>query len=208
MFDVEPTREAQRPIAERPTFEGLRVRPVSRAEYDRMVEAGFFADEHVELIRGVIVEMSPQGSPHGVVVTRLTMLLVPALAGRALVRVQLPLAVSHDSEPEPDLAVVAPWPEEGPEEHPRTALLVIEVAQSSLREDRLLKAALYAAAGVPEFWIVNIPARTVEVHTDPDAPGGRYRTLRTAAEDQVLRPAAFPDLAVVLADILPRIAHR
>lgn len=176
-----------------------RLRTFQRAEYDALVELGFFQDEHIELLDGLIVHMSSKTTLHYGVIQKLTMLLAAAVAGEADVRVQSPLAVSDDSEPEPDLAVVHPDAGVLPE-HPQTAYLVIEVAGDSLRTDRLVKTRLYAAA-VPEYWIVNLGARTVEVYTEPGAEGyGRLATLRPA-DTAVL--TAFPTVTLRVSDFLP-----
>jgi Uma2 family endonuclease len=163
-----------------------------------MVEEGFFGDERVELVDGVIVEMSPQGTRHVGTIQRLTNKLVALLLGRAEIRVQSPLAVSDHSLPEPDLAVVAPGDTD--QAHPTTAFLVIEVAESSLNKDRLLKANLYAGASVPEYWIVDLTAATIEVHSDP--VGGRYTRVTPSRVGGTLRLRAFPDAELRVADIL------
>lgn len=137
--------------------------------YDRMVASGALEGEPVELLEGLLVEvMSPQSPSHAAVIERLTRYLGGA---RARVRVQLPLAVPPDSEPEPDLALVAEEPPPG--SHPRTALLVVEVSFSSPLVDRGVKAGLYARAGVPVYWLVDVLGRTVEVRGDPGADGYR-----------------------------------
>jgi hypothetical protein len=111
-----------------------RRRPFRREEYERMIAAGFFRDERVELIRGFIARMSPQNAPHADVVQALTQLLLPPLVGRANVRVRLPFAAGDDSLPEPDLALVAP--DRNNDAHPDQAFLIVEVADSSLKLDR------------------------------------------------------------------------
>lgn len=175
-------------------------RPLKRSEYDRMVELGLFQDERVELLRGVLVKMSPQYAPHASTVQKLNRLLMKQLQESFDLRIQAPLALSDDSEPEPDIAVVPLGDYEI--EHPRTALLVIEVSDSSLRQDRR-KAAVYASAGIGEYWIVNLGARAVEIYSSPD--GDRYAEVRTLREGDVLRPAALPDLAIEVAEILPKV---
>jgi Uma2 family endonuclease len=177
-----------------------RLRPLRRNEYDRLVEDGLFADERIELLEGVLVEMTPSGATHADVVGRLTMILAPALVGRAMVRVQSPLAISDESEPEPDLAVVAVADYQ--RAHPRQALLVVEVAEASLRKDLGVKATVYARAGVEEYWVVDLLARTFHRHTDPTPDG--YTKVTTVGPGDILRPGAFPDLAVVVDDVLPR----
>jgi Uma2 family endonuclease len=180
------------------SIESDRFRPLKRSEYDQMIGLGLFQNERVELIRGVLVKMSPQYAPHASTVQKLNELLLPRLLGRLSVRVQLPLALSEDSEPEPDLAVVPLG--HYATAHPSTALWIIEVSESSLKTDRL-KAALYATAGIAEYWLVNLDARVVEVYSSP--VGGRYSDVRTLRAGDTLRPAALPDLAITVAEILP-----
>jgi Uma2 family endonuclease len=182
------------------SIEPEQVRSFKRSEYDRMVELGLFEDERVELLRGVLVKMSPQLAAHASTVSKLNQLLMTQLQSRFGLRIQSPLAVSDDSEPEPDVAVVALGDYDT--EHSRTALLVIEVSDTSLRKDRA-KASVYASAGVGEYWIVNIGARTVEVHSSVD--GDRYAEVRTLRSGDTLRPAALADVALVVTEILPKI---
>jgi Uma2 family endonuclease len=174
-----------------------RQRPLRREEYERMVAAGFFRDERVELIRGVVVEMSPQNTPHANVIEALTQLLLPPLVGRANVRVQLPFAAGNDSLPEPDLAVVAPDRNKGA--HPDRAFLIIEVADASLKLDRQEKAELYARAGVPEYWVVNVAGRIIERHSEPtDSTYARVTPFRSG---ETVSPLAFTDVAVRVDDV-------
>lgn len=173
-------------------------RPLSRREYDLLVELGAFADERAELLHGVVVSMTPSKSPHASAIQELSGLLFAALGSRAKVRVQLPLALTDDSEPEPDIAVVPPASYR--DAHPTTALLVIEVADSSLRKDRHIKAPLYASAGVPEYWLVNLADAVVEVHTAP--LDGAYTQVTCHARTETLRLQAFPDVELRVADFL------
>lgn len=175
------------------------LRALKRSEYDRMVELGLFQDERVELLRGALVKMSPQLAPHASTTRKLTELLMLQVQGRFTLSVQSPLALSDDSEPEPAVAVVPLGDYDS--RHPDTALLVIEVSDTTLRKDRG-KAALYASAKIGEYWIVNLGARTVEVHTSPD--GERYAEIRTLRDGDVLRPVMFAGVAIAVADILPR----
>jgi Uma2 family endonuclease len=148
--------------------------PIHRLEletYNRMVASGALEGEPVELLEGLLVEMSPQEVEHALIVEGLTRHFSRA---EARLRVQLPLEVPPDSVPEPDLALVAE--KSTPRHHPRTALLAVEVAVSSRKVDRGVKAVLYARAGVPQYWVVNVPDRCVEVRTDP-APDG-YRSCK------------------------------
>jgi Uma2 family endonuclease len=169
-----------------------RQRPLRGEEYERMVAAGFFRDERVELIQGVVVEMSPQNAPHSYVIQLLNRLLMPRLVGRADVRVQLPFIAGADSVPEPDLAVVALG--DYMDAHPSHALLIIEVADSSLKFDRQEKAELYAKVGIPEYWIVNVASRSIERHSEPTAE--TYARVTPFRSGDSLAPLAFPDVAL------------
>lgn len=175
-----------------------KLRPLRRAEYERLVELGLLCDERVELIHGALVEMSPQGARHAEVIRRLTRTLVRGVGDGAIVQVQAPLAASEESEPEPDVAVLAPG--DYSRSHPRTALLVIEVAESSARKDRVVKADLYAAAGIPEYWLVDLEGEAVEVRSEPVQ--GRYTRLSTHTAG-TLHPEQLPDVAVAVRDLLP-----
>lgn len=181
------------------SFEPELIRPLKRSEYDRLIGLGMFDDERIELIQGVLVKMSPQEAPHASTVQRLNELLMERRQGRFTLRIQLPLALSDVTEPEPDVAVVPLGEYET--EHPHTALLIIEVADSTLKKDRR-KAAVYASAGIAEYWIVNLGARTVEVYASPE--GDRYAESRTARTGETLRPLALPDVAIAVAEILPK----
>lgn len=177
-----------------------RQRRIAVGEYHRMIEAGILGeDEHVELITGTLVAMTPQGSRHAVVIQRLTAALVRAVGDDLAVRPQLPLTLSEDSEPEPDLAVVrtSDAPLEGP--HPRGALLVIEVAGDSLRFDRQSKRVLYAGAGIPEYWIVNLAEAAIEAHSDPDPVTGLYRSSAVVRAGETVVSRTLPDLAIDVA---------
>jgi Uma2 family endonuclease len=175
-----------------------RPRRLTRAQYDAIVAAGLFNDQRVELLEGVIVSMSPNDPAHASPVQLLTQVLVPPLAGRAAVRVQLPIVAADESEPEPDVAVV-PLADYA-REHPASALLIIEVADSSIRKDRLVKAPLYAKSGFREYWLINVRTRTVDVHRGPSLDGWASVTRHSVGE--TLHPEAFPDLAVQIGEIL------
>lgn len=150
--------------------------PVHRLDvdtYNRIVESGALEGQRVELLDGVLVEMSPQSPAHSTVVTR--MMRHFAAEPRWWMQVQAPLEVRPDSEPEPDIAMYADPPPAG--QHHRTALLVIEVAVSSQMIDRNVKATKYANAGIPTYWLVDVPARTVEVRTEPGLDGYKRCTV-------------------------------
>ena len=181
-----------------PAVEGDRIRRMRRDEYDRLVDAGVYERERVELIRGVIVRMSPQGAPHAGPIQVLTKILVLALGDRADVRVQLPIRAPDESEPEPDIAVVAIG--EPHKTHPSAAHLIIEVARTSQDYDRGTKGPLYAEMGVVEYWIVDVEARAIEVHREP--VGDRYARVETLREGASITLVAFPDVTVPVTRVL------
>lgn len=172
-------------------------RRLSRAEYDRMAELGFFRAERVELIRGTVVRMAPIGPNHSDPVDVLNVLFVRAIGERARVRIQSPFLAADDSEPEPDVALV-PYRRYA-DEHPRDAFLIVEVADSSLLYDRNTKAPLYAESGVDEYWIVDVAARAVEVHDQPR--DGVYSRVQRYGTEADVRPAAFPDIVLRVGDL-------
>jgi Uma2 family endonuclease len=177
-----------------------RFRPLHRTEYDRMVEMGLFGeDERIELLEGVLVAMSPQKSRPAEAIHRLNERLVPGLAGRARVRIQSPLALSELSEPEPDLAVVPLG--DYAHAHPTRALLVIEVADASLSKDKKVKAGIYARAGVPEYWLINLVDDVVLVHRRPAK--GRYSRVQVLRKNGLLRPMTITGVAMRVADVIP-----
>jgi Uma2 family endonuclease len=179
-----------------------RQRRITVDEYHRMIEAGTLGeDDHVELIAGAVVAMTPQGPAHALVIQNLNRLVAQGLAADLALRPQLPLTLPEDSEPEPDLAVVRLEDARSRGNHPRTALLVVEVAGDSLRLDRQTKAALYARAGIPEYWIVNLAETTVEVHRDPDSETGAYRAKAVVSSESTLAATSVPGLRVNVADL-------
>ena len=163
-----------------------------------MVELGLFDGEKVELLRGLIVRMSPQKSRHAGAVQFLTHFFVQALvpSGRASVRVQLPLAMGADSEPEPDVALVAMGGYR--DHHPDGAFLVIVVAETSLAADRE-KAEIYSAGGIAEYWIVDTAHDLVEVRSD--IVGGVYTRVTPYRRGQTLAPASSSDLCLAVSDL-------
>jgi Uma2 family endonuclease len=174
----------------------------SAADYEAMVAAGILKDgDRVELLEGEVVDMAPIGPPHAACVRRLTRLFVTRL-GDVDVSVQNPLRLSDLSEPEPDVTLLAPRPGDYEEGHPRPedVLLLVAVADSALLRDRERKLPLYAQAGIPEVWIVDLTGRAVECHRDP-GPDGYARTDRLAPGQHVA-PAAFPGVAFAVAEIL------
>jgi len=181
----------------------------NREEYLKMGDAGVFAPgERVELIEGEIITMTPQKSPHSAAV-RLVQEALRGLFGAGFdVRPQLPLALGPDSEPEPDCAVVRGSVRDYVESQPTTAVLAVEVADSTLDFDRGPKGTLYAKGGIPEYWIVNLIDRVLEVYRDPGplAPGSSefaYRSVQRLGPSDSVAPLGGRGGAVRVADLLP-----
>lgn len=177
-------------------------RRFTRKEYYRMAEVGILGRrDRVELIKGEIIQMSPIGNRHGAFVDNLNRLLARRLPDEAIVRVQGTLALSDDTEPQPDLTVLKrraiPYKER--EAWAEDALLVIEVAETSLPYDRSTKMRLYAEAGIPEYWVVDCTAETVEVYRGPGPEG--YRDVSLVVGVATLALQAFPDVSVRTPDI-------
>jgi len=174
----------------------------TREEYHRMGEVGILKpSDRVELIEGEIVQMSPIGRRHYAFTDNLTRLLILRLGDRAVVAVPGPIVLADDTEPEPDVAVYRrrAVPYKDADRHADDALLLIEVAETSLAYDRSTKLRLYAAAGVAEYWVVSCGGETVEVHRNPE--GGRYRDVRLVAGTASVTLQAFPDIVLPLTEI-------
>ncbi len=176
----------------------------TREEYYRMGEAGLFDDKRVELLDGEIITMAPQNPPHAGITSRIAAVLIRLLSSTVTIRVQVPIVLNDWSEPEPDIVVCLPDLDDYEREHPRAdqVLLVIEVAEASLFYDRSRKVAAYAGSGIPDYWIVNLIDRRIEMLSDPDSGALRYRTEKHAvAGDSLQLPGG---VLLVAADILPR----
>ena len=170
-------------------------------EFARMGEAGIFtADDRVELLDGEVYEMTPIGPPHAWIVDRLTELLVTRLAGRAHVRIRSPIRLDPHTEPQPDVAVAQrsdSYADRHPE--PGDVLLVVEVADSSLRYDRAQKVPRYGKAGIPETWLVDIEAGTIGVYTGPGPDGYARQDVRQRGSN--VAAASVPDLVIPVDDV-------
>ena len=174
----------------------------ARADFERLVSAGVFGpSDRVELLEGEIIEMTPEKSRHATAVDLSLEALRRAFSGAYSIRVQHPLAVSETSEPEPDLAVVRGSIRDYVDQHPTSAVLVVEVSDTSLDYDRTRKARVYAQAGIAEYWIVNIVAGVLEVHRDPGDSG--YRSVSTLQAGETASPVAGDGMPVRVADLLP-----
>ncbi len=178
-------------------------RRFTTADYHRMVEAGVLSeDDRVELIDGEILEMSPIGSQQAACVDRLNRLFSRRVGDAAIVRVQSPVHLDERSEPQPDLALLRPRADFYAAGHPtpQEVWLVVEVADTSAEFERQVKAALYARAGIPELWLVDLTQRRITVYQDA-APTG-YVTVRVLRPGDTLHLAGVPALGLPVADVL------
>lgn len=184
----------------------IRTRRWTRQEYGRLIDLGILAeDDPIELIEGRMIVAEPQNDPHARAIE---------LAGDALratfgpgwrVRIQLPLGLDPNSEPEPDVAVIQGSARDALGDHPSMAALVVEVADSSVRLDRGPKARIYARAQIPEYWIVNVADRVVEVYREPTTSRRRsvYRAVQIFRPGETIAPLAAPAARITVDDLLP-----
>ena len=172
-------------------------------EYYRMTEVGLLSsDERVELVDGILYRMSPEGTRHAVAIDVVAEQLRLPLQSRHHVRSQHPMAVSDDTEPQPDIAVVeASDPRAYLAGHPATALLVVEVAESSLAKDVSLKPRTYARAGVPEYWVLSLVDNTLVVFRDPFESW--YRARLTLRRGDRIRLVAVADVEIEVSALFP-----
>ena len=171
-------------------------------EYMKMIDAGILdRADHVELIEGDILQMAPIGPSHASCVAMLTRQLVVGVGDRGLVVPQMTLPLGPRSAPEPDLTVLRPrqMPYREAWATPADVLLLIEVFDASLRRDLVLKAPLYARAGIPEVWVVDVPRQCVLVHRDPREE--RFTSVREVGRGGVVIPGVFPDVHVTVEEI-------
>ena len=174
----------------------------TRAEYDQVIAAGGFDPEaRLELIDGEIIDMPPQRSRHATAIQLAEQVFRAVFPPGYSVRTQLPLALDDISEPEPDLAVVRGKPRDYCNAHPTTALLILEVAESSLDFDRGRKLRLYARNGILDYWILDLTSEAIEVYRQPT--GDRYTDTAILTRGQRLAPLAAPDAAIAVIDLLP-----
>lgn len=183
----------------------LPLRKFTVDQYYRMAEAGILTeDDRVELIDGGVVEMPPIGPRHAAYTDRVSNLFFSLVQGRAIVRVQSPLALSDLSEPVPDVLLLQPRADFYVSAHPfsEDVLLLIEVSDTSSRYDREVKLPLYATAGVAEVWVVDVDRLVLEVYTRPAA--GHYQHRHEVTEGVAVAPSALPGTTVSYAQLFGR----
>jgi len=172
-------------------------------EYYRMAEAGVLTpNDHVELIEGEIIEMSPIGGPHAACVRKLGALLARLLADSAILSIQNPVAINGYSEPQPDVAILRARDDfYSTHPTPDDVLVIIEVADTSVEYDRNVKMPLYARAGIPEAWLVNLPKGVVEIYTQPAE--GLYQKSQIFKRGQATVSQTLARLTLNVDNILP-----
>jgi len=183
------------------------------AEYHRLAELGFLnEDDRVELIKGEIIQMAAKGTSHSVCETRLERELFKLVGESATLRGQQPIVIPPDSEPEPDRAIVRNRSDDYLSAHPspEDVLLLIEIADSTLKDDQEVKLPLYAEAGISNYWIFNLVENRLETYSEPyqDLQGkfGYRRKLIFLPNESVNIPY-FPDLILDLSKVFPTRVH-
>lgn len=174
----------------------------TREEYERLVESGGMEDWKVELVDGALYDMTAQSSHHASALRKVHREIQGCLPKGLDVRQQMPLALSHDSEPEPDVAVVPADPNDYGNAHPASAALIVEVAHTSLHYDREIKGTLYARAGVPEYWILSLVSRQLEVYREPTADRYSSRTVLTVSDE--VSPLFAPGASIPVRRLFPK----
>ncbi|MBD2464383.1 Uma2 family endonuclease [Oscillatoria sp. FACHB-1407] len=168
-------------------------------DYHRMIEAGILSDRQVELLNGVIVDMSPEGIDHADLSDEAAQYLRGLLGNRAKVREAKPITLTNRSEPEPDLCICQNIRYSSHHPYPEDIFWVIEYSDSSLKKDLEVKSTIYAVADIPEYWVVNLKTRELIVFRDPQPEG--YTTQMTYTSETI-SPLAFPDVAIAVNRLL------
>jgi len=186
-----------------------RTRRFTRAEYERLIDLGVFQPgEDIELIGGELMVAEPQGAPHYTAIRKTAKALEAAFGPGWEVRTEGPIGLDDESEPEPDVAVVPGAPDDYARAHPSRPALTVEVAESSLALDRQRKGSLYARAGLPDYWVLNLVDRVLEVYREPApdsaAPfGWRYGRSEVFEASARVAPLAAPGSSIPVSQLLP-----
>lgn len=213
MQTLERPQTAPQPGAFSPQEEEPRAHALTRHEYQLLTEAGAFEGRRVELIEGVIYDkMAAMLGSHAMAVSKTSLAFFTAFGGQVAIRVQLPIRLNDNSEPEPDLALARGADDDYPNHPtPTDLLLALEVSDATLSFDRRAKASAYARAGIAEYWIVNIPERQLEVHRGPQRDsampfGWGYSTRLIVPEDGRVATLWQPEVEFAADNLLPRAA--
>ena len=181
----------------------------TRVEYEKLVDLGLFEPgEPIELIGGELMVAEPQAATRYTAIWKTAKALEAAFGRGFMVRTQAPIGLDEESEPEPDVAVVPGVPEDYRSRHPSHPVLTVEVAESSLAADRERKGGIYARAGLPDYWVVNLVNRVLEVYREPAADpaatfGWRYARREVFDATAHVRPLAAPGARIRVGDLLP-----
>ena len=187
----------------------IRMKRWTRLEYERLIDLGAFGPEdRLELLGGQLVVREPQGRPHATGIRLVALALRAAFGPLWSIEAHLPVSLDEESEPEPDVAVVAGGPRDYLASHPSRPALVVEVALTSLALDRGEKASLYARAGIADYWILDLGGQVLEIYREPVAApharyGHRYGATITLSAGDAVSPLSAPTGAVLVADLLP-----
>ena len=178
-------------------------------EFERATSMGVFGpDERLELLEGEIIAKMSQNAPHSASLFKTHKRLDRIFAEHFMVRNQMPLMLGERNKPEPDVAVVAGSVDDFLTLHPTSAVLTVEISDTTLTTDRDVKAQIYARAGIPEYWIVNLVDRLIEVHRQPaamaeQALGFHYRSIQRLTESESVAPLAAPNHMIQVSELLP-----
>ena len=177
---------------------------ITVAEYHKMIEANVFNENaRIELIKGVLVKMSPKGKRHAATTDRISKVFYKLLGERVIVRNQNPILFDDSTEPEPDIALLVPREKEYFDRLPTPAdvLLIIEVSDTTLKYDRDTKSLLYAKNGIAQYIVLNVKTREITDMREPSPDGYRYR--KTLRSDERFNLVAFPEIEIKVSDLLP-----
>ncbi len=187
-----------------------RKRLISADDFMRMAEAGWFAEQRVELINGDIIIMPPISEDHAQSLTDTSEKLYEPLIGKLKIRIQQPFFAGDNGRPEPDIAVVRPE-SLNPKQPPSEALLLIEISRTTLQYDRTTKLSLYASLGISDYWIVNLIENQVEVHRQPIESasaqfGHNYASRQIYQRGQSISLLEVPEVSIDVDAMLPQFA--
>lgn len=181
----------------------LDIRLFTSKEYHRMAESGILdSNERVELLAGQIVKMAAKGTPHSAAVTRTETLLRNCLGEQVLIRLQDPVQLDDYSEPEPDIALVIPDSLYYEDHHPNPSevYLIIEIADTTIRQDCGLKARIYAQSGITDYWVLDVNNRQLHVFREPSQNG--YQSELILSDSGSVSPLAFPNVTITVGEML------
>ena len=185
---------------------GVKLHKWTQKEYYQMAELGFFHGKRAELIKGEIIEMSLMKSAHATALGLAAQILARIFFENFIVRTQMPMSFSNANAPETDAAVIKGSLRDFANSHPKTAELIVEVSDSTLRYDRTVKVGLYAQNKIREYWILNLKKRCLEVYRQPKKDKKLdfiYSEIKILTEDDRVSPLAAPNAKIVIADLLP-----